>query len=1037
MDPFVEQKFKKLREQLDDFGYRAALGIESLPLVERLFADLLQTTASLKAAKEQTAPQPSSNARRHDGDVVVADLEPLKRDNARLVKEVNQLHGELIRRRDVADAQLKKLKAHMRGMEHENNDLRFLNSQYAQRIRVLERDHDSKKERIESLLEKNLQAVVTVQDGSQAQMPTRRQRLEVSSFLPEHSSAPPAPTSQEQVKIDHLKAADAQVRQLEEELRKVDRDQSATAAKMAALQAQVERRDKEIARLGQMLEGGRPAAALRAETRLAQEARHMAHLETQVDFLQQSNKALQDELVSATEITEDVNTKIAQLEADNGKLTLELTRAQEIAQQLQHQHVSSSSQVQRAVVKERAALDRQRQNLNAKLRQASEAESDAKFLQGENKQLTQSLGQATKEVERLQRDMEKLLDDNDYLNTRTAQLEANVRALSSELRQQGVSRVDVDKLLETSKKTSKTSGDKRHDVTRNDTDAEDAKRLRDLLETVSKERDHYRQACLKLEANQQTQSSEQSKDADTTKEELVRLRAALQTLEAQIAHQEQTSAAPGISKQQLEVAERRANELQAAIEAVKRERDAAVDKAKQLAAAEQSRQQRLSARDETAVKTLEQQQRELTRTLTDLRARHSSLQEQADLFQRDKQQLVVELEARTTKMEQLRVLMQQYERDNLAKDKRIQELESQQQLTSNELSSRLASDQREIEQLQRQLTAAQDAIRTADRERDAVQMKLARLLDSSSELNQVRSQLEEAQQQHETQQHELLQQQRQLENELEEQNGVIARLRQQLHSNEDQSGTAADVINGLRDTIDRLETDLGNMTQECQRLSTDLENAHSEKVAMEQSTHNYMAQLRQLTDELQASEQQKQELFELYHSMSTENSELESRVSEVDTLTDEAATTIQQSQSQLQELTQRLHASEAVKAQQAVDIAGFESRTARLTGSLAQMEQNLRELEEERSSLQSQLDMARNLNVDMGTSHETLSRELGIVNGRIRQLEGDKNSLKASVRELQQQRDEAQSQARHLERQLQLAQAQVTNLEQRVKLAPK
>ena len=43
-------------------------------------------------------------------------------------------------------------------MEHENNDLRFLNSQYSQRIRVLERDQDAKRERIEGLLEKNLQA---------------------------------------------------------------------------------------------------------------------------------------------------------------------------------------------------------------------------------------------------------------------------------------------------------------------------------------------------------------------------------------------------------------------------------------------------------------------------------------------------------------------------------------------------------------------------------------------------------------------------------------------------------------------------------------------------------------------------------------------------------------------------------------------------------------------------------------------------------------------------------------------------------------
>ena len=137
---------------------------------------------------------------------------------------------------------------------------------------------------------------------------------------------------------------------------------------------------------------------------------------------------------------------------------------------------------------------------------------------------------------------------------------------------------------------------------------------------------------------------------------------------------------------------------------------------------------------------------------------------------------------------------------------------------------------------------------------------------------------------------------------------------------------------------------------------SELERCHNDKLELENNTKVYMAQLRQLTAELQArlprlhggqcnsnlveqdSEQQKQELFELYHSMSTENSELESRASEVDVLTDEAAETIQQSRNQLRELAQRLHASEAVKAQQAVDIAGFESHTARQTSTIAAME---------------------------------------------------------------------------------------------------
>lgn len=47
----TERKFTNLRKRLDQLGYRQPLGLESLPMVERLFGDLLQTTESLKTAK--------------------------------------------------------------------------------------------------------------------------------------------------------------------------------------------------------------------------------------------------------------------------------------------------------------------------------------------------------------------------------------------------------------------------------------------------------------------------------------------------------------------------------------------------------------------------------------------------------------------------------------------------------------------------------------------------------------------------------------------------------------------------------------------------------------------------------------------------------------------------------------------------------------------------------------------------------------------------------------------------------------------------
>jgi hypothetical protein len=61
----MERKFTGLRKRLDQLGYRQALGVESLPLVERIFNDLLHTTESLRNAKLQLAKNKEQKGMRH------------------------------------------------------------------------------------------------------------------------------------------------------------------------------------------------------------------------------------------------------------------------------------------------------------------------------------------------------------------------------------------------------------------------------------------------------------------------------------------------------------------------------------------------------------------------------------------------------------------------------------------------------------------------------------------------------------------------------------------------------------------------------------------------------------------------------------------------------------------------------------------------------------------------------------------------------------------------------------------------------------
>lgn len=175
----AERKFSNLRKRLDQLGYRQPLGMESVPLVEKIFSDLIHTTESLKNTKLQLSRQSNSGSGISGQDT----SEAYRSDNAKLVKENNELHLQLIRFKEESDSRVKAAKEKVRKLEHENSDLKFLNSQYVHKLRALEKDLRSRTEKIQELQEKNLHAVVETPGGRRKQIPYRRQRMDIESLV--------------------------------------------------------------------------------------------------------------------------------------------------------------------------------------------------------------------------------------------------------------------------------------------------------------------------------------------------------------------------------------------------------------------------------------------------------------------------------------------------------------------------------------------------------------------------------------------------------------------------------------------------------------------------------------------------------------------------------------------------------------------------------------------------------------------------------------------------------------------------------------
>ena len=173
----TEQKFVNLRKRLDQLGYRQPLGIESVPLVEKLFSDLIHTTESFKNYKLKK--------HKHEKELSSIDhSEPYRIDNARLTRENNELHLKLMKANSEINSLTTEMKEALKKLENQNEDLMFLNSQYIHNIKNLEKESKQKSDHIEKLLEKNMNAVVETPGGRKKTIPFRRPRMDIDSTLP-------------------------------------------------------------------------------------------------------------------------------------------------------------------------------------------------------------------------------------------------------------------------------------------------------------------------------------------------------------------------------------------------------------------------------------------------------------------------------------------------------------------------------------------------------------------------------------------------------------------------------------------------------------------------------------------------------------------------------------------------------------------------------------------------------------------------------------------------------------------------------------
>uniref|UniRef100_A0A8C3LSW6 Centrosomal protein 135 n=1 Tax=Chrysolophus pictus TaxID=9089 RepID=A0A8C3LSW6_CHRPC len=409
MTTAAERKFVNLRKRLDQLGYRQPLGVESLPLVEKLFSDLVHTTESLRSAK-LSAGKIEKECSNYD-----AIIEPYKTENAKLTRENNELHLEILKLKEQSDHHIKDLKASLRSVENEAADLKFLNNQYVHKIKLLEKESKAKTEKIQQLQEKNLQAVVQTPGGRKRNIPFRRQRMQIDQPVPPSAvSAYPVPQPEDPYIADLLQVADNRIQELQSEVTQLQEKLEISENGKKNYSKQVELRDKEIERLMLALDGGRSHEVVSLESRSKSNEKLIAQLNMQVEYLQQSNKELENRIQDLLDTKKNVTSEVVHLSNKNEELCQELNEIDHLAQQLErHKEIVletadkeiGEAKVITSVLWELCSCRRQNERLSEELFGKADDKENLELLLNQLEQEKQRLTEKTENFEIKEREL--------------------------------------------------------------------------------------------------------------------------------------------------------------------------------------------------------------------------------------------------------------------------------------------------------------------------------------------------------------------------------------------------------------------------------------------------------------------------------------------------------------------------------------------------------------------------------------------------------------------------------------------------------
>ncbi|KFO65013.1 Centrosomal protein of 135 kDa, partial [Corvus brachyrhynchos] len=1036
MSTNAERRFINLRKRLDQLGYRQSLGVESLPLVEKLFSDLVHTTESLRKSKLSSG-KTEKECSNYD-----TILEPYKTENARLTRENNDLHLEILKLKEHSDRHVKDLKASLRRVEHETSDLKFLNNQYIHKIKMLEKETKAKTEKIQHLQERNLQAVVQTPGGRKKSIPFRRQRMQIDQLVPPSSvSAYPVPQPEDPYIADLLQVADNRIQELQSEVAELQEKLETSECGMKNYSKQVEIRDKEIERLTLALDGGRSHEVLSLESRTKSNEKLISHLNLQIEYLQQKNKELENRIEDLLDTEQNVTSEVVDLSNKNEELCQELNEIDHLAQQLERDKEIVLETADKEIGEAKKEIERKHSEIQDLQETITRLKSDLCSCHKENERLNEELLGKTDDKVNLELLLNQLQQEKQRLIEKTENLERKERELVLEIERM---RLDCGIAL----------GDK------------SPSRLDAFVKTLEDDRDYYKRELEYLQKMIKRRPSPSRRTAEKVKFLLsnkwkkyckysnfnINLLITFQSEELKSISRERDEL-----RSMLDRFEKHVIEIQSNVKLLTAERD------------------RLNVLYEQSLSELNRMRREAKHNLVS----QSHVEEERDIALTDFRRLMAENESLGEKLKKL-ILSSVFRlnlfesqvviafcNNNLEIEKcelrttvsilkeRISYLENELKLKSSKLaqtsddssqfkaeicSLQLLNDQlqRSVEDLQHRLSLKKDELQTAHEEI----VKLKEIIDSLNQrstsqdeaVSVLRSTISVLDKEKDSLQETVDEKTERiacLDDNLANKEKTIAHLRltlSELESSTDQMQNMLSnrdrEISSLHRQLDtsqlelaemervkemalkenrRLQDDLATMARENQAVSTELEDAIREKEEMKTRVHNYITEVSRFETLIASKEKENQELLEKFRMLHTQAEDWEMKAHQAEGESSSMRLELLSVDTDRRHLRERVEFLEKEIQGHIVAHQVYESQISSITKNMTRLEEELKRENQDKATVLADMTSVKELCVKLEASKELLARQLTSKSMDCERVLGELEDIKSEVELLKKQ----------------------------------